>query len=51
MLKSNFNAKKIEIESDKKQEFEDLVAKAGVGSHMVFRTTSCDDDDLFVDEL
>jgi len=51
MLKSNFNAKKIEIESDKKQEFEELVAKSGVGSHMVFRTTSCNDDDLFVDEL
>jgi len=51
MLKSNFNAKKIEVESNEKQEFEELVAKAGVGSHMVFRTTSCNDDDLFVDEL
>jgi len=49
VLKSNFNVKKIEVTKDEIKEFEELIAKAGVGSHMVFRNK--DDDDLFVDEL
>ena len=43
--------KKIEVKKDERKEFEELVAKAGVGSHMVFRCSSCDEDELFVDEL
>lgn len=49
MLKSNFNVKKIEVTKDERREFEELIARAGAGSHMVFRIK--DDDDLFVDEL
>jgi hypothetical protein len=50
-IKGNFNVKKIEIEKDELREFEELVEKSGVGSHMVFRSKKSSDDDLFLDEL
>ena len=50
-IKGNFNVKKIEIEKDELREFEELVEKAGIGSHMVFRSKKSDDDELFMDEL
>lgn len=51
MIRGNFKIKKIEARepSDNKR-FEDLIAKYGVGSHMVFRSED-EDDELFVDEL
>ena len=52
MIKGNFKVKKIKQEhKDKDQEeLEAIIAKAGVGSHMVFHSNK-KDDELFVDEL
>lgn len=51
MIKGNFNVKKIEKKpATEEEEFEDLISKSGVGSHMVFRSSK-KDDELFVDEL
>jgi len=51
MIKGNFNVKKIEDESlSEDEELEELVAKVGVGSHMIFRTDK-KDDELFIEEL
>ena len=50
MIKGNFNIKKIEIEEDEKKQLEALIARAGVGSHMVFRSKN-NDDELFIDDL
>lgn len=51
MIKGNFDVKKIEDESlSEEEELEQLVTKAGVGSHMIFRTDK-KDDELFIDEL
>jgi len=51
MIKGNFKIKKTDQEQRTDQEkFEDLVAKSGIGSHMVFRTKK-KDDELFLDEL
>ena len=51
MIKGNFKIKKIEQEERSEQEkFEDLIAKSGIGSHMVFRTSK-QDDELFLDDL
>lgn len=52
MIKGNFNIKKIEIdEKDNNQkELEALIAKAGAGSHMIFRSED-KDDELFLNEL
>ena len=52
MIKGNFNIKKIKIdEKDNDQkELEALIAKAGAGSHMIFRSDN-KDDELFIDEL
>ncbi len=52
MIKGNFNVKKItpdEKDNDQK-ELEALIAKAGAGSHMIFRSED-KDDELFLDEL
>ncbi len=51
MIKGNFDIKKIkqnEVSDEKK--FEELIARSGVGSHMVFRSKN-KDDELFLDEL
>lgn len=51
MFKANFNVKKIESdEKDEKKKLEALIERAGVGSHMVFRSKN-NDDDLFMNEL
>lgn len=51
MIKGNFEIKKIEQEkTDDQKEFEALIARAGAGSHMVFRTDK-KDEELFIDEL
>jgi len=51
MIKGNFKIKKIEKSTkSEEEEFEELIAKAGAGSHMVFRTDK-KDDELFVDEI
>lgn len=51
MIRANFNIKKIEKkEVSKEEEFEALIAKSGVGSHMVFRSEN-KDNEFFVDEL
>ena len=52
MIKGNFNVKKIETEDKNKvqKELESLIAKAGAGSHMIFRSED-KDDELFIDEL
>lgn len=52
MIKGNFNIKKIEVdEKDNDQkELEALIAKAGAGSHMIFRSED-KDEELFLDEL
>lgn len=50
MIKGNFKIKKIEIKNDEQKELEELIAKVGAGSHMVFRSDN-KDDELFVDEL
>jgi hypothetical protein len=51
MIKGNFDVKKIEDEPiSEDDELEQLVARAGVGSHMIFRTDK-KDDELFIDEL
>jgi hypothetical protein len=51
MIKGNFNVKKINVEDDdEKKQLEALIEKAGVGSHMIFRSEN-KDDELFVDEL
>lgn len=52
MIKGNFNVKKITTDTkDKDQkELEALIERAGVGSHMIFRSEN-KDDELFVDEL
>ena len=48
MIKGNFKIKKIEIKNDEQKELEELIAKVGAGSHMVFRSDN-KDDELFVD--
>ena len=51
MIKGNFDVKKIEEDSiSEDEELEQLVQKAGVGSHMIFRTDK-KDDELFIEEL
>lgn len=51
MIKGNFNVKKIEKKlMTEQEEFENLVSKSGVGSHMVFRSSK-KDEELFIDEL
>ena len=51
MIKGNFDVKKTERQTpSEEKEFEELIAKAGLGSHMVFRSEN-KDDELFVDEL
>ena len=51
MIKGNFDLKKTEIkEEDDQKKFEELIAKAGAGSHMVFRSDN-EDDELFIDDL
>lgn len=51
MIKGNFKIKKVEeTKKSEQEEFEELIAKAGVGSHMVFRSEK-KDDELFIDEL
>jgi hypothetical protein len=52
VIKGNFNVKKIVNDTkDKEQkELEALIERAGVGSHMIFRSEN-KDDELFVDEL
>ncbi|MCV0411916.1 hypothetical protein [Nitrosarchaeum sp.] len=51
MIKGNFDIKKIEKKSlTEQEEFENLVSKSGVGSHMVFRSSK-KDEELFIDEL
>jgi len=52
MIKGNFKIKKIKQEVRSEQErFEDLIEKSGIGSHMVFRTSKNDDDELFLDDI
>ncbi len=52
MIKGNFNIKKISTENKDKdrKELEAIIERAGVGSHMIFRSEN-KDDELFVDEL
>ncbi len=52
MIKGNFKIKKIiDEEKDKDQkELEAIIERAGVGSHMVFRSDK-KDDELFVDDM
>jgi hypothetical protein len=51
MFKANFKIKKIESEeNDEQKKLESLIERAGVGSHMVFRSKN-NDDDLFLDEI
>ena len=52
MIKGNFNVKKIEIKDkdNDQKELEALIAKAGAGSHMIFRSED-KDDELFIDEI
>ena len=52
MIKGNFNIKKVTPKTEDKdqKELEALIERAGVGSHMIFRSDD-KDDELFVDEL
>lgn len=51
MIRANFNIKKIEKkEASEQEKFEALIARSGVGSHMVFRSEN-KDDEFFIDEL
>jgi len=51
MIRGNFKIKKIKpSKKSDTEEFEDLISKFGVGSHMVFRSKK-KDDELFVDDL
>ena len=51
VIKANFKIDKIEQkESSEQEKFEALIAKSGVGSHMVFRSEN-KDDEFFIDEL
>jgi len=52
MIRANFNVKKIKQnkEDDEQRELEEIIAKVGAGSHMVFRSKK-KNDELFVDEL
>jgi len=51
MIKGNFKIKEIkEREPTDQEKFEQLIARSGVGSHMVFRSKN-KDDELFLDEL
>jgi len=51
MIKGNFKIKKIErTKKSEQEEFEELITKAGAGSHMVFRSNK-KDDELFIDEI
>ncbi len=51
MIKGNFDLKKTQVkEQDEEKKFEELIAKAGAGSHMVFRSDN-EDDELFIDDL
>ncbi len=52
MIKGNFKIKK--IEQDEKdvedREFEDLITRSGVGSHMIFRSKN-KNDEFVIDEI
>lgn len=52
MIKGNFDIKKVAPKNENKdqKELEALIERAGVGSHMIFRSEK-KDDELFVDEL
>lgn len=51
MIKGNFKVKKIkQTKTTDDEELEKIVEKAGIGSHMVFRSNK-KDDELFIDEL
>jgi len=51
MIRANFNIKKIEKkEASEQEKFEALIARSGVGSHMVFRSEN-KNDEFFIDEL
>ncbi len=51
LIRANFKIRKIEKREPSEQEkFETLIAKSGVGSHMVFRSEN-KDDEFFIDEL
>jgi len=51
MIKGNFKIKKIKKrEATDQEKFEQLIARSGVGSHMVFRSKN-EDDELFLDKL
>lgn len=51
MIRANFKIEKIEQKEPSEQEkFEALIAKSGVGSHMVFRSEN-KDDEFFIDEV
>ena len=50
MIKGNFKIKKIKRKNNDLKKFEDIIAKSGAGSHMVFRSNN-EKDELFLDEL
>jgi len=50
MIKGNFKIKKVDVENDEQKKLEEIIAKSGAGSHMVFRSDN-EDDELFQDEL
>tara|TARA_Y100001936_G_C16034697_1_gene647813 strand:+ start:692 stop:865 length:174 start_codon:yes stop_codon:yes gene_type:complete len=51
MIKGNFDVKKIDKEKHSEtEEFEELIQKAGYGSHMVFKNKKSEDD-FFLEEI
>ena len=51
VIKGNFKIEKIEEhEVTDEEKFEQLIARSGVGSHMVFRSKN-KDDEFFINEL
>lgn len=50
MIKGNFKIKKIDAKDDEQKKLEEIIAKSGAGSHMVFRSDN-EDDELFMEEL
>ena len=50
MIKGNFKIKKIDAKDDEQKKLEEIIAKSGAGSHMVFRSKD-KDDEFFVDEI
>jgi len=50
MIKGNFKIKKIKRKNNDTKKLEDIIAKSGAGSHMVFRSNN-GKDELFLDEL